>query len=176
MSFYPGVFGVIASLLVGIIVLELNLVQDENQPAMAVPAVPDAGRPSRAAPHEDRAAAILARPLFSPSRRPAVAVAFSSLPRLTGTLISPSDRLALFAGNAEHSPYFVLGEGDQLGGWTVRAIDVGTVTVTGPNGKQELHVNFEGVPAQDVIASPLGAVLARPMRTHNRKEQRSSPS
>lgn len=89
--------------------------------------------------------AILARPLFSRDRRPAAggtasATAVSSLPRLSGVLVGPFGRRAIFA--ADGSKPMVVGEGAQVSDWTVRVIEAGAVRLVGPGGEQVLHPSF----------------------------------
>ena len=81
---------------------------------------------------------ILARPLFSPGRRPrsdeAVAAApASELPRLTGTVITLSGRTALFAVPGADKP-IAAREGDNVGRFVVGAIGPTEVAMTGPDG------------------------------------------
>jgi hypothetical protein len=90
-------------------------------------------------------ATILARPLFSPSRRPAIgnvlaATPAAALPRLSGVLVSASGKLAIFAGPAGKPA--ILQVGDRLGRFVVRAISDGEVTLDGPGGRQLLHPAF----------------------------------
>jgi hypothetical protein len=116
----------------------------------SVAAAPVAALPD----HTDEwVAAILARPLFSPDRRPpseaAVAAAGSQtsegLPRLTGVIVSPAGRSAIFAN--EGGRPLVVTEGGRVNAWMVRAIDIGTVQVSGPGGARDLHPSFESTPA-----------------------------
>ena len=90
---------------------------------------------------------VLARPLFSPNRRPAekdaapVASLPKLLPRLTGVVVSPVGRFALFAG-AEGGRPLVMSEGDHVGGIVIEAIEAGEVTVRGPDGAMVLRSSF----------------------------------
>jgi hypothetical protein len=134
---------------------------------------PVAAAPPAALPdHTDEwVAAILSRPLFSPDRRPpseASAVAASSqmpegLPRLAGVIISPFGRSAIFAN--EGGKPVVVTEGGRVNAWIVRAIDIGTVQVSGPEGARELHPSFESAPATQAAPTPprqrIGLSLAR---------------
>ncbi|MBO1325130.1 hypothetical protein K2X14_08650 [Acetobacter sp. TBRC 12305] len=82
---------------------------------------------------------ILARPLFSPARRPAAGVAAGNgLPRLTAIVVSSGRRRALFmvAGQGRGQ---VVDVGGVVGPWTVTAIDTGVVHVRGPSGEQVLR-------------------------------------
>jgi hypothetical protein len=91
---------------------------------------------------------ILARPVFSPSRRPeakpseaAVAEAPAPpavpLPRLTGVVTSPSERLALFASSG--GKVMELVEGESIGNYVVRSISPSEVILSGPDGERMLR-------------------------------------
>lgn len=70
-------------------------------------------------------------------------VAFAQVPppsRLTGIVIGPKDRVAIFAGVAEHDGPTVLGEGDRVGPWQIQAINPDSVLVTGSDGPRLLAV------------------------------------
>jgi hypothetical protein len=96
---------------------------------------------------QDQTAPVLARPLFSKSRRPvpaadgARAVA-ASVPRLSGILISPRRRTAIFAPTEGGKPV-VISEGEHLGAFIVQTIDPGEVTIMGPNGSRLLRPTFD---------------------------------
>lgn len=82
---------------------------------------------------------VLARPLFSPQRRPAsVAVSGPQRPRLAGIIVAPGGRRAIFAG-AGDARGLVVGVGQQAGAWHVMAIDDSGVRVSGPDGMRVLH-------------------------------------
>jgi hypothetical protein len=88
-------------------------------------------------------ATILARPLFSPTRRPpeAEATDHSETPlsdmRLTGILITPDQRVAIFAP-ASGKP-LVRSEGDMISDWRIESIDSQSVSLTGPTGATTLE-------------------------------------
>lgn len=89
----------------------------------------------------------LGRPLFTPSRRPPAIVRLAKgrqngLPRLSGIMITPTTRLAIFAP-ATGKP-IVTNEGSRIGAFTVRAITADEVTVIGPHGVDVLHTVFSG--------------------------------
>lgn len=110
--------------------------------------------------------AILARPLFSPDRRPAAAAAVGSatavsgLPRLSGVLVGPFGRRAIFA--ADGSKPMVVGEGGQVSDWTVRVIEAGAVRLMGPGGEQVLHPSFAQSDAAPSLVPPQRAGAAPP--------------
>jgi hypothetical protein len=95
--------------------------------------------------------AILARPLFNPDRRPtpppppgpAAAASVNGLPRLAGVLVSSYGRSAIFAPASGGKPV-TAAEGARIGTYTVQSIEVGQVTVQGPDGVlQVLHPSFD---------------------------------
>jgi hypothetical protein len=118
-----------------------------------------------AADHTDEwMAAALARPLFSPSRRPssqavtaAAAAPFADLPRLSGILVTPTGRSAIFAPSGGGKPV-VATEGSTLGTYVVRSIEPEQVTLAGPKGTRVLHPAFDRPPAAPV---PLPVLLPR---------------
>jgi hypothetical protein len=107
-------------------------------------------------------ATILARPLFSPTRRPAEAAAtdHSETPlsdmRLTGILITPDQHLAIFAP-AGGKP-LVRAEGDMISDWRIESIASESVSLTGPTGATTLEPkadpNLVRVPAAQQAAAP----------------------
>ncbi len=96
-------------------------------------------------------AAILARPLFSPGRRPAAAAPTAALPRLTGTILHGSDRSVIFAPIGGGKPV-VAHEGTEVGGYKVQAIQAGSVTMSGPDGVHVLRPAFG--PQSTAIGTP----------------------
>jgi hypothetical protein len=91
----------------------------------------------------------LARPLFSRDRRPTPVVAragggstIASVPRLSGTLVGPFGRSAIFAGESGGKPV-VVAVGGSLGGYTVQAIEPGHVTISGPEGVRQLQPSYD---------------------------------
>ncbi len=136
------------------------------KPAAGLPMVP-AGRSASPDPNQVArwAATVLARPLFSPGRRPPAAAAAPgavapSLPRVAGIMVTPAGRRAIFAEKGAKP--LVLGEGGQVGGFTVQSIRAGQVTVRGPEGVRVLSPTFDpDAPAPASAAakaapSPLG--------------------
>jgi hypothetical protein len=115
------------------------------------------GEPEKPSPKSDEApvvqndrpaigqltATILARPLFSPTRRPPEAAATdhseTSLNdmRLTGILITPDQRLAIFAP-AGGKP-LVRAEGDMISDWRIDSIAGQSVSLIGPTGTTTLE-------------------------------------
>jgi hypothetical protein len=108
----------------------------------------------------DVAVAIIARPLFSPGRRPSggpsAAVtttpggAEHALPRLTGTIVGPAGGRAIFAGADGKS--HTAAEGDAVGAFKVRTIDPGAVTLSGSEGDRVLRPTYVTSPGANVTA------------------------
>ena len=95
----------------------------------------------------DWVTAVLARPLFSPDRRPAADAASTAgsslpgLPRLAGILVGPFGRSAIFA--ADDSKPIVVQEGGRIGAYTVKSIEMAQVRIVGPEGAQVLNPRFD---------------------------------
>ena len=154
----------------------------EVRPAPAVPSDPviSPGQPISAAPpalpaaRESNAASLadtlLARPLFSPTRRapnvasPAAAPAAGAtkLPRMTGILIDGSRRSVIFAapaGDRGGKPT-IAAEGGRVGAFTIQTIGPEQVIVIGPDGKHTVRTSFD--PNLTPPAPQLPAALAAP--------------
>ena len=123
--------------------------------------VTDQSAPTETASDQARRweAAILARPLFNPDRRPsAQALAGSGeaagLPRLSGIMITPTGRHAIFASTTGGKPD-VVAEGGSVGGYLVEAISPGEVMLAGSDGKHSLHPTFDNIRPVGRIASPI---------------------
>ena len=141
-----GALGLTGAALACLVALELRGIEGDavtsGVAASAVarwrpaPEVPTPPPPDRTG---EWAATALARPLFAPDRRPvpeprgaAVAggPAGRELPRLTGVMVTPGGAAAIFAGAAEGAKPQVMRVGDSLGGFEVKAIMAGEVTLT----------------------------------------------
>ena len=94
---------------------------------------------------------VLARPLFSPDRRPVASAVQTArgLPRLTGIVITDSRQFAIFAAPAG-GHVTVVEVGARVGSYEVKAITDTGVTLTGPEGMTLLRPIFDPTP-------PLGA-------------------
>ena len=145
--------GVIATALAGSLVLEAasedtgsESVVATTQPAAIMPSNQSDGFPADQT--AEWVATALSRPLFSPDRRPsrqpvaAVAPVFADLPRLSGILITPSGRSAIFAPSGGGKPVIAT-EGTTLGPYVVRAIEPEQVTLVGPKGSRVVHPAFD---------------------------------
>ena len=110
-----------------------------------------APRPDPDAGSESWAVTVLARPLFSQSRRPDAApadpVAHASEPvRLAGVVIDPAGKRAIFA--LRDTKPVVAVEGSRVGDFVVRSIEPGRVVVEAESGLRTLKPSFnDGLPA-----------------------------
>ena len=167
----PVLLVLIAAALAATIMLELRG-RSRDSEAMSpvpveVPPIQSSGR--LAAPDPDQlarlVATVLARPLFSPARRPPAAPEAApdapapGLPRIAGIVVTPAGRRAIFA--AKGSKPLVVGEGGQVGNFTVQSIRAGQVTLRGPAGERVLSPVFDPdapVPATSPVpgAAPFG--------------------
>ena len=111
-------------------------------------------------------AAILARPLFSPTRRPAEAAAtdHSETPlsdmRLTGVLITPDQHLAIFAP-AGGKP-LARSEGEMISDWRIESINNQSVSLTGPTGTTILEPKADPNLVRVQAAQPAAAPPPQP--------------
>ena len=103
---------------------------------------------------------ILARPIFSPGRRPAGSAAHSvaGLSRLTGIIVAGPRKVAIFAAAAAGGAPVLVEEGSQINAYRVTAISQTDVTVTGPNGTLVITPIFD----QARPAAPVVPALPRP--------------
>ena len=122
----------LAALLVGVIVIELQPAGPD--PALRLEAVglelPRAAASPAVAADGIGAwrEAALARPLFTPGRRPAAySLPARALPRLSGIVWTPLLRLATFSPEPRSSHSMVCRVGDQVAGWAVARIEPSTV-------------------------------------------------
>ena len=117
---------------------------------------------------DDLVATILARPLFSSTRRPpqnasAGASADNDLAdtRLTGIVTEPGRRLAIFAVNGEKP--LKVAEGDAVSGWRIESISAREVSLSGPGGSKTLQPKMDpnlappAGPPPPAVAGPPGA-------------------
>jgi hypothetical protein len=100
---------------------------------------------------------IMARPLFSPTRRP-VGTTVSGLPRLTGIVVAGSERVAIFAAPGSEHP-IVAHSGARVGAYEVQTIGDEGVTVVGPGGTTLIRPIFDV--ARPAGPAPSGAPVAR---------------
>ena len=177
----PGrlyILGTCLALLGAVVVIEVAL----TRPAAELPgktpgaaADPAPAAPLAEGPNLDRLLdETLARPLFSPSRRPAAEAAAGGSSdtdldniRLTAIMIEPNRRLAIFAV-ADGKP-LELGEGDMLNGRRISAISLNEVSLVGPAGTETLQPKAAPAPpagtSLPVSAPASAAAEPRPLRT-----------
>jgi hypothetical protein len=122
--------------------------------------------PSLTTPSEDSFAAIIERPLFSPSRRPAqnapVAAPETVEPApvaapldfaLVGTIVSGNERIALVATKVDGKIVQVRERGEVLG-WTALLIEDGRVVFRRGKAEEELVLRYEDPVPSDKIPPP----------------------
>jgi len=166
-------------LLVGGCVLFGAILIMELAPAGAEdPVVAQAARSDAASPiagpqnprPEELVATILARPLFSSTRRPpqdapsGAAADDLTDARLTGIVTTPGHRLAIFAVSGDKP--LKVAEGDAVSGWRVDSITPREVSLSGPSGTKtlqpKLDPNLAPPPGQPPIGQPGGRVPIPP--------------
>lgn len=106
------------------------------------PAPGAASSPLRAPHLAQLVATTLARPLFSPTRRPAQQRDGSGNTgiadmRLTGIVTAPGERLAIFAVTGAKP--LIVQEGEEVGGWRIEGITPAAVSLSGPGGATTLQ-------------------------------------
>ncbi len=152
----PALLILAAAALGGTVALELGRRLPDSDlmvPATAPLPAPAAPASAPAAEADDagrRVAEVLARPLFSPGRRPAAqaakpAAATAPLPRMTGVIVTPAGRRAIFANGAGKA--VVVMEGGRIGAYAVQSIEAGRVTLAGPDGQRVVAPTFDPKPA-----------------------------
>jgi hypothetical protein len=87
---------------------------------------------------------ILARPMFSPERKPIGSAAknVAGLTRLTGTVVTNSAKIAIFAASSDRHP-FIAKEGTHINAYEVKNISGSGVTVVGPAGVLVITPHFD---------------------------------
>jgi hypothetical protein len=159
-----GGLSVFAGLLLITLYLEYRAFQDESLTTATPSPSSSTTKTDNAMTLTDRSqdwvATILDRPLFKVSRRPPPGSAAgisrgTGLPRLSGTLVTSSQRSAIFAGPGGAKPV-VIAEGAKLGSYTVQSIGAGRVVLIGPDGPVMLKPSFDTAPvaAMAAIAEP----------------------
>jgi hypothetical protein len=127
---------------------------------------PSAKRPPRET-LDEQLAITLAQPLFSSTRRPpqnAVGNAGADLAdaRLTGIVVEPAHRIAIFAVTGAKP--LRLTEGEAVSGWRIESITPREVALSGPGGTKTLEPKPDptlGSPAPG--STPAPAVAGRPV-------------
>jgi hypothetical protein len=119
------------------------------------------------APAAPPIATILARPLFTPSRRPPQSNAGNEADsglgdaRLAGIVVAPGHRFAIFAPSGA-KPLMVT-EGETISGWRVDSISPTEVSLSGPDGTKTVQPKFDPnlAPAPET-PSPAAPVVFSP--------------
>jgi hypothetical protein len=142
---------VVGVALVGVIAWELAGAPNATDMMPSRPRTVAAAAATARAPDDDHlpawVATVLARPLFSPDRRPEAGTAavagadLAGLPRLTGILVGPFGRSAIFAGQG-HKP-IVVAEGGRIAAYQVTVIEPTQVRLVGPHGTQVMQPSFD---------------------------------
>ncbi len=101
----------------------------------------------------DWVATTLARPLFEPSRRPPATGTGTSLPRLTGIVISTHLRDAIFMASGGKRA-IVVTTGCRLDGMLIERIDADGVVVVDAGGTRRLRPSFESQAGQPPPPAP----------------------
>lgn len=153
MSDRPMLFwGLLGATLATVIGVQLIDGPADSVPSLAAPRrISPAGATAAGAPGPNREwiTQSLARPLFSPDRRPAPDAAGAGLsgpPRLTGIMITPGGRSAIFAAGERQ---LVVQLGGAIGAFTVQEIAEQQVLLSGPGGPLMLRPSFspDGAPS-----------------------------
>lgn len=100
----------------------------------------------------------LARPLFSPSRRPAAQAGTDtdgSLPRLSAIIITAGGKSAVFAADGQKPQ--VVAEGGEIGGYRLQSIAPDKVDMLGPDGAITLRPQFSTPAAATAAPAALPA-------------------
>ena len=146
--------------MLGVIVAEMTTGGGSTEPSAAA-----AGQQSPAdaafgftMPPASAFSAVLARPLFSPTRRPgaqAGGLATSSSFTLVAIIIAPQDRRALL-GFGQPPKIVRVREGQDVGGWTVEAIRPNNVIVRHADVREEVKA---GTPTGGSRAAPAASTV-----------------
>ena len=158
---------VLACIFAGFVLLEVRAGAPRGAaPIVAVPppsstrAVASAGVPAPTL--QEWTQTILARPLFSPSRRPGHAAAASTVvPRLAGIIIDAKGARAIFASPGD-ARAIIAGAGAHAGPYLIRAVAASGVSVVGPNGPQVLHPSYDQDGSAAGAASPAPSTAGTP--------------
>ncbi len=157
--------------LCGVIALEWRAAPAASRPgndrlpmaaaAIRAPAVPDAGEKAGLAD------AVLARPLFSPGRRPdPVPRTVLHLPRLAGLLLSPHLQLALLqtsdAAGMRPQP---TATGGEAAGWKLTALDARGVVLS--RGARSVRLALQRAGARPLPPTPMAKVVIMPTKRTN---------
>lgn len=160
------VLGITAAILIGVVALEIRCKVVKNQNSVFVPNHPQLALTLAPALSENvnslhRVTELLTRPLFSPSRRPPaetahpVNVPSKLLSRLSGVVVSPSGRFAIF-DSGDGSRSIIAKVGDHVGATAIEIIAAGQVAVREADGTVMLHTAFASQASQASLPIPAG--------------------
>lgn len=172
MNAVASLLGLAAACLTALVVYELRPEPAAPDPAVAsatilVGQVPGPATPPVAldAGSARLADTLLARPLFSQTRRlpnaagsaAAPVAAATPLPRMTGILIDGPRRSALFAtpGTPGGRP-IIVAEGGRIGLFTIVSIEPQQVIVIGPEGRRTVRTSFDATLQPPAAPQPVG--------------------
>jgi hypothetical protein len=144
------VLGATALVLAGVLRWQVqDEVVAEVPPPPTVESHADGIAPPVAVDRPAQVAKVTGRPLFEPGRRPSMnapaavpAPVAHTVPRVTGVLVSATDRSAIF-DSAGTGAATVAREGGRVGEYTVQRIAAGQVTLMGPDGPLMLRPVFD---------------------------------
>jgi general secretion pathway protein N len=130
-----------------IVVIEIAPAVRDDPLTAEIPGRPNAAPPAMHRPPSERIdellATVLARPLFSSTRRPPQSAvndgggADFADTRLTGIVTEPSRHIAIFAVNGAKA--LRLTEGEAVSGWRIESITPREVSLSGPGGSKTLE-------------------------------------
>jgi hypothetical protein len=151
MSWRPAlILGATALVLAGVLRWQVqDEVAAEVPPAPPAESHADGIAPPAVVDRPAQVAKVTGRPLFEPGRRPSMdapaavpAPVARIVPRVTGVLVSATDRSAIF-DSAGTGAATVAREGGRVGEYTVQRIAAGQVTLMGPDGPLMLRPVFD---------------------------------
>ncbi|MBO0736924.1 MAG: hypothetical protein J2P48_10195, partial [Alphaproteobacteria bacterium] len=146
----PALLLLVGCLVLGaIIFVELQPEAREDPAAAGIARRTDTGPAVRrqANPRiDDLVGTVLARPLFTSTRRPPQSASNGAADgladaRLTGIVTEPGRRVAIFAVKGE-KPLSVA-EGEAVNGWRIESITPSEVSLSGPTGTKTLQPKFD---------------------------------
>ena len=158
---------VIGCLLFGAVLLAEILLPSSNGitdvAAPRRPPIPQVATPGKPPPIDDLLATVLARPLFSPTRRPEAGPGNAQATdladkRLAGIVIDPERRLAIFAVNGGKPLTLTVGE--TVDGWRIEQISATEVSLSGVGGTRTLQPKTDpNLVRQPMAPQPAGTPL-----------------
>lgn len=151
------------------IVLALEFLPGAPLPHVRPPPVPHAVQEGDAAEirnTDEWADTVLARPLFAPDRKPPrqhggpAIVAANGMPRLSGIMITPAGRRAIFMPDGGKP--LVLAEGAALQDGTIARIQADRVVLNGPKGELVLRPSYDSKRAIPGLMGGMTAPVFQP--------------